>query len=146
MIMKIVFVFVIVFCFSLWQGSIKDLMWILYLTYNKVFLSASVQFSLVAQSCPTRCDPMNHSTSGLPVHHQLQEFTQTHVHRVSDAIQPIILCRSLLLLAPIPPSIRVFSMSQLFAWGGQSIGVSLDNKNVCFSFLRKLLSWIFMEK
>ena len=48
----------------------------------------SVQFSSVAQSCPTSCDPMNHSTPGLPVHHQLPEFTQTHVHRVSDAIQP----------------------------------------------------------
>ena len=48
----------------------------------------SVQFSSVAQSCPTLCDPMNRSTPGLPVHHQLLEFTQTHVHRVSDAIQP----------------------------------------------------------
>ena len=46
----------------------------------------NVQFSSVAQSCPTLCDPMNHSTPGLPVHHQLPEFTQTHVHRVSDAI------------------------------------------------------------
>ena len=45
-----------------------------------------VQFSSVAQSCPTLCDPMNRSTPGLPVHHQLPEFTQTHVHRVSDAI------------------------------------------------------------
>ena len=48
----------------------------------------SVQFSSVAQSCLTLCDPMNCSTPGLPVHHQLPEFTQTHVHRVSDAIQP----------------------------------------------------------
>ena len=47
-----------------------------------------VQFSSVAQSCPTLCDPMNCSTPGLPVHHQLPEFTQTHVHWVSDAIQP----------------------------------------------------------
>ena len=46
------------------------------------------QFSLVAQSCPTLCDPMNYSTPGLPVHHQLPEFTQTHVHRVGDGIQP----------------------------------------------------------
>ena len=51
-------------------------------------LFSSVQFSSVAQSCPTLCDPMNHSTPGLPVHHQLPEFTQTHVHRVSDVIQP----------------------------------------------------------
>ena len=51
-------------------------------------MGASVQFSLVAQSCPTLCDPMNCSTLGLPVHHHLLEFTQTHVHRVRDAIQP----------------------------------------------------------
>ena len=49
---------------------------------------ASVQFSSVAQSCPTLCDPMNRSTPGLPVHHQLPEFTQTRVHWVGDAIQP----------------------------------------------------------
>ena len=49
---------------------------------------SSFQFSSVAQSCPTLCYPMNHSTPGLPLHHQLLEFTQTHVHRVSDAIQP----------------------------------------------------------
>ena len=47
-----------------------------------------IQFSSVAQSCPTLCDPMNRSTPGLPVHHHLPEFTQTHVHRVRDAIQP----------------------------------------------------------
>ena len=49
---------------------------------------SSVQFSSVAQSCPTLCDPMKRSTPGLPVHHQLPEFTQTHVHGVSDTIQP----------------------------------------------------------
>ena len=69
---------------------------------------SSVQFSSVAQSCPTLGDPMNHSTPGLPVHHQLPEFTQTHVHQVGDAIQPSLFCRPLLLLPPIPPSIRVF--------------------------------------
>ena len=68
--------------------------------------SSSVQFSSVTQSCLTLCDPMNHSTPGLPVHHQLPEFTQTHVHRVNDAIQP---SHPLLLLPPIPRSIRVFS-------------------------------------
>ena len=52
---------------------------------------------------------MNHSTPGLPVHHQLPEFTQTHVHRVGNAMQHLILCRPLLLLPPICPSIRVFS-------------------------------------
>ena len=86
----------------------------------------SVQFSSVAQSCLTPCDPMNCSTPGLPVHHQLPEFTQTHVHRVGDAIRPshLIICHPLLLLPSIPPSIRAFPMSQLFAWGGQIIGVS----------------------
>ena len=49
---------------------------------------SSVQFSSVAQSCLTLCNPMNRSTPGLPVHHKLPEFTQTHAHRVDDAIQP----------------------------------------------------------
>ena len=69
----------------------------------------SVQFSSVAQSYLTLCDPMNRSTPGLPVHHQRPEFTQTHVHRVGDASSHLILCRPLLLLPPVPPSIRVFS-------------------------------------
>ena len=69
----------------------------------------SVQFSSVAQSCPTLCDPMNCSTPGLPVHHQLPEFTQTHNPRVSDAIQPSHPLLSLLLLPSIFSSIRVFS-------------------------------------
>ena len=68
----------------------------------------SVQFSSVAQSCPTLCDPMNRSTPGLPVHHQLPEFTQTHVHRVCDTIQPSHPLSSPSPPAPIPPSIRVF--------------------------------------
>ena len=63
-----------------------------------------VHFSSVAQSCPTLCDPMNHSTPGLPVHHHLLEFTQTHVHRVGGAIQP-----SHPLSSPSPPA---FSLSQ----------------------------------
>ena len=70
---------------------------------------SSVQFCSVTLSCLTLCDPMNRSTPGLPVYPQLPEFTQTHVHRVSDAIQPSHLCRPLFLLPPIPPSIRVFS-------------------------------------
>ena len=70
---------------------------------------SSVQFSSVAQLCPTLCDPMNRITPGLPVHHQLPEFTQTHVHRVSDAIQPSHPLLSPSSPVPIPPSIRVFS-------------------------------------
>ena len=65
----------------------------------RILFHPSVQFSSVAQSCPTLCDPMNRSTPGLPVHHQLPEFTQTHVHRVGDAIQP-----SHPLLSPSPPA------------------------------------------
>ena len=57
------------------------------------------QFSAVTQSCPTLCDPMNCSTPGLPVHHQLAEFTQTYVHQVGDAIQP-----SHPLSSPSPPA------------------------------------------
>ena len=60
---------------------------------------SSVQFSSVAQLCPTLCDPMNRSMPGLPVQHQLPEFTQTHVHRAGDAIQP-----SHPLLSPSPPA------------------------------------------
>ena len=71
--------------------------------------SAQVQFSSVAQWCPTLCDPVNCSTPGLPVHHQLPEFTQTHVHRVGDAIQSSHPLSSPCPPAPIPPSIRVFS-------------------------------------
>ena len=67
------------------------------------------QFSSVAQSCPTLYDPMDSSTPGFPVLHQLLDIAQTHVHWISDAIPHLILCRPLLLLPPIPPSIRVFS-------------------------------------
>ena len=83
------------------------------------------QFSSVAQSCPTLCNPMNRSTPGLPVYHQLPESTQTHVHRISDAIQP-----SHPLSSPSSPALNLsqpsgsFQMSQLFSSGGQDIGVS----------------------
>ena len=56
--------------------------------HNHTRSFSSVQFSSVTRSCPTLCDPMNRSTPGLPIHHHLPEFTQTHVHRVCDAIQP----------------------------------------------------------
>ena len=80
----------------------------------------SVQFSSVIQSSSTLCDSMNCGTPGLPVHHQLPEFTQTHVHRVGDAIQP-----SHPLSSPSPPALN-FSQhqGQLFTSGGQSIRVS----------------------
>ena len=84
----------------------------------------SVQLRSVAQSCLTLCDPMNRSTPGLPVHYQLPESTQTHVHQVSDAIQPSHPLASPSPPAPNPSQHQSFPMSQLFAWDGQSIGVS----------------------
>ena len=75
----------------------------------------SVQFSLVTQSCPTLCDPMNHNTPGLPVHHQLLELTQTHAHRVGDAIQP-----SHPLLSPSPPALNLSQHQGLFQWVNSS--------------------------
>ena len=73
------------------------------------FSTFRVQFSSVTQSCLTLCDPMNCSIPGLPVHHQLLEFTQTHVHWVNEAIQASHPLSSLLLPPPILPSIRVFT-------------------------------------
>ena len=78
-------------------------------------LDYSVQFSCSA--CPTLCDPMNCSTPGLPVHHQLPELTQTHVHRVDDAIKPSHPLSPLLLLPSIFPSIRVFSNESVLLIG-----------------------------
>ena len=74
----------------------------------------SYQIRSVAQSCPTLCDPMNHSTPGLPVHHQLPEFTQTHVHQLSDDIQP---SHPVVPFSSCPqylPASETFPMSQLF--------------------------------
>ena len=75
----------------------------------------SIQFSSVAQLCPTLCDPMNCSTPRLPVHHQLPEVTQTHVHRVSDAIQP-----SHPLSSPSPPAPNPSQHQSLFQWVNSS--------------------------
>ena len=74
-----------------------------------------IQFSSVTQSCPTLCDPMNRSTPGLPVHHQLPEFTQIHVHRVSDAIQP-----SHPLSSPSPPAPNPSQHQGIFQWVNSS--------------------------
>ena len=82
------------------------------------------QFSSVTQSCLTLCDPMNWSTPGLPGHHQPPESTQTMSIESMMPSNHLILCRPLLLLPSVFPSIRIFQMSQLFASGGQSIGVS----------------------
>ena len=98
------------------------------------------QFSSVAQSCPTLCDPMNHSTPGLPVHHQLSEFTQTHAHRVGDAIQPSHPLSSPFYCPHSLPASGSFQMSQLFARGGQSIGVSPSNEHPALISFR--MDWL----
>ena len=88
-------------------------------------LELSVQFSSVTQSCPTLCDPMDCSTPGFPVHHQLPELAQTHVPQVGDAIQP-----PHPLSSPSPLALNLSQHQGLFKWvsssqsGGQSIGVS----------------------
>ena len=109
--------------------------WLYYNHHFTVYLQLrhQVQFSSITQSCPTLCDPMDCSMPGLPVHHQLPEFTQTHVHWVGDAIQPSHpLSFPSLAFSVVPSSSRLqsfpasgsFPMNQLFASGGQSIGVS----------------------
>ena len=86
------------------------------------WIDEDLVFCSVAQLCPTLCNPMNRSTPGLPVRHQLPEFTQTHVHRchpvISSSVVPFFSCPQSL------PASESFPMSQLFAWGGQSTGVS----------------------
>ena len=79
----------------------------IYKTFNKI--NDQYQFSSIAQSCLTLCNPMNHSMSGLPVHHQLPESTQTRMHRVDDAIQP-----SHPLSNPSPPALNLSQHQGLF--------------------------------
>ena len=93
------------------------------------------QFSSVAQSCPTLCDPMNRSTPGLPVHHQHLEFTQTHVHWVSDAIQP-----SHPLSSPSPPALNLSQHQVLFQWVSSSHQVA---KVLEFQLQHQSFQWIF---
>ena len=91
-------------------------MWCLNVGLNKnIFKDSSVQFSSVAQSCPTLCQPMDCSTPVLPVHQQLLEFTQTHVHWVSDAIQ-----LSHPLSFPSPPALKLSQHQGLFKWVSSS--------------------------
>ena len=100
---------------------------------HQVFTTSSLSsinllFSSVAQSCPTLCDPMNRSTPGLPVHHQLLKFTQTH-HRVSDAIQP-----SHPLPSPSPPAPNPSQHQSLFQWVNSSHEVASVAQNSEMSF------------
>ena len=106
-------------------------------------LKASVQFSSVAKLCPTLCDPMNHSTPGLPVHHHLPEFIQMHVHRVGDAIQPSHPLSSPSHPGSTFPSIRVFSNESALhvrwpKYGSFSFTISPSNE---YSGLTFPLGW-----
>ena len=85
--------------------------------HSPILEYSKFQFSSVAQSCPTLCDPMNRSTPGLPVHHLLPEFTQTHIHRVSDAIQP-----SHPLSSPSPPAPNPSQHQSLFQFSRSEAG------------------------
>ena len=100
--------------------------WTILLYLKEYYLKYSVQFSSVTQLCPTLCDPVNCSMPGLPVHHQLLEFTQTHIHRVGDTIQP-----SHPLLSPFPPAPSSSQHQSLFQWVNSSHEVA---KVLSFSF------------
>ena len=101
-----------------------DLCMCTYIHAHTWYYFVSFQFSSVAQSCPTLCNSMDCSTPGLTVHHQLLEFTQTHVHCVGHASNHLISCHSLLFPPSIFPSFRVFSIESVLPSCGQSIRVS----------------------
>ena len=105
---------------------------LLYIKLLKVGFS-SIKFSSVAQLCPTLCNPMNRTTPGLPVHHQLLEFTQTHVHQVGDAIQP-----SHPLLSPSLPTFNPSQHQGLFQWVNSSHEVA---KVLEFQLQHQSLQW-----
>ena len=95
----------------------------------------SVLFSSVTQSCPTLCDPMNCSTPGFPVHHQLPELAQIHVHRIGEAIQP-----SHPLLSPSPPAFNLSQHQGLLQWLSSSHQVA---KVLEFQLQHQIFQWIF---
>ena len=99
----------------------------------KSFKCVQYQFSSVAQSCLTLCDPMNRSTPGLPIHHQLPESTQTHVHWNGDAIQP-----SHPLSSPSPPALNLSQHQGLFKWVSTSHQVA---KVLEFQFQHQFFQW-----
>ena len=104
-----------------------------------------IQFSLVTQSCLTLCNPMKPSTPGLPVHHQLPEFTQTHVHLAVMPFSHLIVCRPLLLLPPIPPSFRVFSNKSILRmrWPKyQSFSFSISPSNEHPGLISFSMDWL----
>ena len=100
----------------LWAEKWISKLWYVHRMISRIPIGMSkLEFSPVTQSCPTLCDPMDYSMTGLPVHHQLPEFTQTHVHRVGDAIQP-----SHPLFSPSPPALNLSQHQGLFQWVSSS--------------------------
>ena len=101
------------------------------------------QFSSVAQSCPTLCDPVDYSTPGFPVHHQFPEFTQIHVHWVSDAIQP-----SHHLSSPSPPALNLSQDQGLFQWVSSlhqvywSLSFSISPSNEYSGLISFRMDWL----
>ena len=102
---------------------------------SPLFSHAWKSFSSVTQSCPALCDPMDHSTPGFPIHHQLLELAQTHVHWVSDAIQP-----SHPLSSPSPPAFNLSQHQSLFQWISSSHQVA---KVLEFQLQHQSFQWIF---
>ena len=117
------------------MGSVKSIQRVGHDWMPKHAKEIPVQFSSVALLCPTLCDPMNRSTPGLPVHHQLPEFAQTHVHWVGDAIQP-----SHPLSSPSPPAPNPSQHRGLFQWVNSSHQVA---KVLEFQLQHQSFQWLF---
>ena len=128
--------------FNKWQVPLSPSV-LHFIFINNFSNDTKVQFSSVAQLCPTLCNPMNCSTLGLPVHHQLLESTHTHVHWVDNA-NHLIFCRPLLLLPSIFPSIRGFSNDMVLKWKSQNPNHS-QNFSVVLEKKCKKVKWLSWE-
>ena len=138
--------FVFIFLFQIPLGVGLSLL-VFSFSFEILFLFPKLGFSLVAQSCLTLCDPMDCSTLGFLVHHQLQELTQTHVHGVSDAIQP-----SYPLSSPSPPAFNLSKHQGLFQWVSSShqywsfsFSISPSDLNIQDWFPLGWIGWISLQ-
>ena len=117
--------------------------------YIYIYIYITYKYFLSVQSCPAPCDPIDCSTQGLPVHHQLLGFTQTHVHWFSDAIQPSHPLSSLSSHLKSFPESGSFQMTQFFTSGGQRIGVSASTSilpmNIQDWFPLGWIGWISLQ-
>ena len=138
----LLFVYSINICYTSQTGNSRSKwkIWLLVISasqsyYKTSLLFNSIQFSAVIQSCPTLCNTMDCCTPGFPVHHQLLELAQTHVHQVGDAIQP-----SQPLSFPSPPAFNLSHHQSLFQWVGSLHQVA---KVLEFQLQRQSFQWIF---